>query len=96
MALLDVRGYCECFGNRSHVVALKIGRTLPRQIASRSGERQSGCGEGGEVAVKLCEEAGRESPDVSQAPGLLQAREKMEGRGLQPSCRSPCCSRADA
>ena len=36
---------------------------------------------------------GEESPDVSQAPGLLQAREKVEGRGLAFPQEPLLCSR---
>lgn len=36
---------------------------------------------------------GEVSPDVSQAPGLLQAREKVEGRGLDFPQEPLLCSR---
>ena len=36
---------------------------------------------------------GEVSPDVSQAPGLLQAREEVEGRGLDFPQEPLLCSR---
>lgn len=80
----------RCFDDRSHVLALKW-KDSPRQIAGRSGERQSGQGGGGPSFVKQVEAP----PNVSQAPGLLQVREKMEGQGLDfPQEPLPCSGTA--